>query len=318
MQLGVCLQVFYDRDLRAALATAADLGLQAVELPVDRGSPWVDLDELLAGGWRELRVALADHGLRLSALSNHQEGQLLLGPHGRDTDRILAGDADAKRAFATRRLGDTARLAALLEVETVCGFTGCDDYSRFFPWPDPQGYEAMAPDFRAAMLPVLDVFAEHGVKFAHECHPKQFAYNLETAKWAVELVDGHAAMAFNLDPANLMLAGMDPVVFAVELGDRIAHVHAKDGELVAHAAARSGLLAHGAWDRPGRGFRFRVPGWGDVRWRALITELHVAGYRGTLSIEHEDPTMSRQEGIKQAVTHLRPLLLQDAPEGRWW
>ena len=82
------------------------------------------------------------------------------------------------------------------------------------------------------------------------------------------LVDQHPALAFNFDPANLMLAGMDPVVFIVELGARIRHVHAKDGERVEHAR-RSGLLAHGAWDRPGRGFRFVNPH-GNERFTAAI------------------------------------------------
>ena len=71
-------------------------------------------------------------------------------------------------------------------------------------------------------------------------------------------------------------------------------------------------------DRPGRGFRFRVPGWGDLDWRELITELQLAGYGGVLSIEHEDPTMSRRDGLAQAVAHLGPLLLQDPPEPKWW
>jgi sugar phosphate isomerase/epimerase len=87
---------------------------------------------------------------------------------------------------------------------------------------------------------------------------------------------------------------------------------------VAHAAARSGLLAHGPWDRAGRGFRFRIPGWGHLDWRALITELQVAGYRGTLSVEHEDPTMSRAEGLEQAVAHLAPIILREPPGQRFW
>ena len=318
MKLGVCAQVFYHLPFREALAAAARLGFEAIELPVDARSPFVDLDAALAGGWRELRAAVRDAGLTISALSNHQEGQLLLGPHGSDTDAIHAGDADEKVRYATQRLGQTAALAEALEVPVVCGFTGCEDYSRWFPWPDPLGYEKMAPVFVERVRPVLDEFARRGVRFAHECHPRQFAYNLETAQWALALLDHHPAFGFNLDPANLLLAGMDPVVFVAELGDRVLHVHAKDGERVAHHIARSGLLAHGRWDRRDRGFRFRVPGWGDVAWKPLLTELRLAGYDGTLAVEHEDPTMGRIEGLTKAVEYLNPLLLRDPPEARWW
>jgi sugar phosphate isomerase/epimerase len=318
VKLGVCAQVLYHLPFREALATAARLGFEAIELPVDAGSPFVDLDAALAGGFRDLRRAVRDAGLAISALSNHQEGQLLLGPHGADTDAIHRGDAGEKVRYARERLGKTAALAEALEVPVVVGFTGCEDYSRWFPWPDPHAYEAMAPLFVERMVPLLDEMARRGVRFAHECHPKQLAYNLETALWAVELLGGHRAFAFNLDPANLMLAGIDPVVFVAELGDRIVHVHAKDGEVVAHHAARSGLLAHGSWSRPGRGFRFRVPGWGDVPWKRLLTELALAGYEGVLAVEHEDPTMGRIEGLEKAVAWLRPLLLRDPPEAPWW
>jgi sugar phosphate isomerase/epimerase len=111
---------------------------------------------------------------------------------------------------------------------------------------------------------------------------------------------------------------MDPLAFVAELGGRILHVHAKDGELVAPHAGRSGLLAHGAWARGDRGFRFRVAGWGDLDWKRLISALRVAGYDGVLAVEHEDPTMSRLEGLQKAAEHLTPLLLRELPERPWW
>jgi len=318
MRLGVCLQALYHLSLRDALSAARELGFELIELPVDARSPFLDLDEALGGGWRRIGQEIRDAGLGISALSNHQEGQLLLGPHSSDTDPIHPGSAEEKVRYATDRLSRTAELAQRLEVGVVCGFTGCEDWSRWFPWPLSDGYERMAPGFRERLLPVLDDFARHEVRFAHECHPKQFAYNLETAKLALDLVDGHPALGFNLDPANLVLSGMDPLAFVAELGGRILHVHAKDAELVAPHAARSGLLAHGAWTRPDRGFRFRVAGWGDLDWKRLISALRTAGYDGVLAVEHEDPTMSRLEGLRKAVTHLEPLLLREPADPPWW
>jgi len=318
MRLGVCLQALYHLPFRDALSAARELGFELIELPVDARNPFLDLDEALAGGWRRIGQEIRDSGLGISALSNHQEGQLLLGPHGPDTDPIHPGSAEAKVRYATQRLSRTAELARRLEVGVVCGFTGCEDGSRWFPWPLADGYERMGREFRERLLPVLDGFARHEVRFAHECHPKQFAYNLETAKLALDLVDGHPALGFNLDPANLVLSGMDPLAFVAELGGRILHVHAKDAELVAPHAARSGLLAHGAWTRPDRGFRFRVAGWGDLDWKRLISALRTASYDGVLAVEHEDPTMSRLEGLRKAVMHLEPLLLREPADPPWW
>jgi len=319
MKLGVCLQALYHLPFRQALRQAADLGFQAVELPVDARSPVLDLDEALRDGGKRIRAEVRDAGLEISALSNHQEGQLLLGPHGEDTDAIFAGDAAAKVRYAVHRLEQTARLARMLEVDVVCGFTGCEEWARWFPWPLADGYERMAPRFRDRLLPVLDAFASHGVRFAHECHPRQFAYNLETAAWALELVDGHPALGFNFDPANLCMAGMDPLCFVAELGERILHVHAKDFEAVSGNVARSGLLAHGPWSRRGRGVRFRVPGWGDIPWRRVISELQMAGYSGVLAVEHEDPVLDRIEGLEMAIRFLRPLVpRQPRPAEPWW
>jgi sugar phosphate isomerase/epimerase len=318
VKIGMCLQVFYDRSLEEALEAARALGFDAVELAVDRRSPLVDLEAAIANGGRDIARKVKNAGLEISALSNHQEGQLLLGPHGTDTDPMFEGTPEEKVAYSTKRLKMTAELANALEVNTVCGFMGCEDYSRWFPWPLEDGFEQMGPVFVERMSPILDHYQTLGVRFAHECHPRQLAYNLETAKWVLEILEEHPAFGFNLDPANLVLAGMDPIVFVVEMVKRIFHVHAKDSEKVTHSHARSGLFAHGRWDRRDRGFRFRMPGWGDLDWRKLITELHIGGFQGVLSVEHEDPTMSREEGLRQAVSHLRPLLLQEPPGGRWW
>ena len=317
MQLSVCPQPFYRDDLDTGLANLRALGFDALELPVDAGSPWLDLDQLVRDP-KPLRAALSRHSLRLSAVSIHQESQLLLGPHHADTDAVFAGSATEKAAFARHRMEQAARLAAELEVGIVIGFTGCEDYSRFFPWPAADGFERMWPTLVERLVPVLDAMQALGVRFAHEPHPKQMVYNTETAAEAVRHLDGHPAFGFNLDPANLLLAGVDPVVFVAELGERVLHVHAKDGELVAHQQRRSGLLAHGAWDRKDRGFRFRIPGWGDVPWRRLISELILADYAGDLAIENEDPLFAPDDGLRKARDYLLPLLPRGQRQERWW
>ena len=325
MRLSLCPQPLYsmarERGLPAVLDAARELGVSAIELPVDARSPLADMDELLGGGYKRLQAELARSGLALSALSMHQEGQLLLGPHHADTDAIHAGTSADKSAYAEMRLKKAADLARALDVSVVVGFVGCEDYTRSFPWPDPRGWEKMQPAFREKVGRVLQHYERAGVVFAQEPHPKQFVYNTETALESVTLLDSHPFWGFNLDPANLLLAGVDPALFVQELGARVKHVHAKDGELVAHNAARSGLLAHGPWERIDRGFRFRIPGWGDVPWKRLISTLALVGYDGYLAIENEDPVFAPLDGLAKAVRELEPLLPR-APRStsteRWW
>ncbi|MBK8977783.1 MAG: sugar phosphate isomerase/epimerase [Planctomycetes bacterium] len=318
MKLGVCPQPFYDLSLEAGLDVIADLGLQGLELPLHVGNPWIDAAKVVRDGGDRLRRALEDRRLELSAVSIHQDGQLLLGPHHTDTDVVHAGDAAAKSAFADAAIRRAGDIAAMLGVDTVVGFVGCEDYARFFPWPDPVGWERMLPAFRERMLPILDHLADRGVRFAQEPHPKQIVYNTETALESLDTLGRHQAWGFNLDPANLFLAGCDPVIFVAELNDRVLHVHGKDAELVAHHAGRSGLLAHGRWDRKDRGFRFRVPGWGGLSWRRIVSELIVQRYDGFIAIEHEDPLFGRRDGVVKAIAELRPLLPTEPPGERWW
>lgn len=318
LRLSVCLQPLYPLGLDGALAAVRKLDVDAVELPVDAQSPLVELRDLTSGGAAAFKRRLADRGVAISALSIHQEGQLLLGPHHADTDGVFRGTPAEKSAYARERMLLAARAAAELGVPIVVGFVGAEDYTRFFPWPDEHGWEKSQAVFVERMSPILDEYRKLGVVFAHEPHPKQFVYNTETALESVKLLSGHPAWRFNLDPANLILAGVDPVVFVAELKDRVVHVHAKDAEIVAHNAARSGLLAHGAWDRPDRGFRFRIPGWGDVPWKRLVTELVLQGYRGHLAIENEDPIFHPLDGLAKAADFLRPLLPVGGRSARWW
>lgn len=317
MKLGLNLAVFGDRPLSSALDRAAALGVETVEVNVEGGDHLTPLDRMDGGAVKSLRAEIAARGLMISAVGNHGEVQLIGGPHHKDTDGIFAGTPAEKIAWAKGRLLRTAELASELEVGTVIGFVGCEDWSRWFPWPAREGFEEMIPPFVETWRPLLDRLAELGVRFGHEPHPKQLAYDLESALAVTRALD-HAAWGFNLDTANLALAGVSPAAFVQALPDRIFHVHAKDLEFVAHNLHRSGWQGHGAWDRPDRGVRFRVPGWGHVDWKCVLSELQLAGYAGPVSIEHEDPVFSRDEGIEKAVTFLSPLIPRQPREARWW
>jgi sugar phosphate isomerase/epimerase len=87
MRLAICPQPFAARGLDAALDAAQELGVAAIELVVGL----VDVDRLLEKGCDSLARALERRKLALSAVSVHQEGQLLLGPHHADSDAIHAG-----------------------------------------------------------------------------------------------------------------------------------------------------------------------------------------------------------------------------------
>jgi sugar phosphate isomerase/epimerase len=97
---------------------------------------------------------------------------------------------------------------------------------------------------------------------------------------------------------------------------RIYPGHPKAGEFGAHTVRRSGLIPQGDWQRLGRGCRVRIPVWGSVPGKKVITELSLIGYDYVMSYEHEDVTMSRQDGITKTIAFLKPLLIEKPYEGR--
>ena len=317
MKIGLFTATYLDMDVEDVCDMGAELGYEAIELPAFSQNPHLDLDEIIKGdNTRRFLKMVGDKGLTISALSNHTESQLVLGPYGKDTDAFCGGTKEEKIAFGTDRMIKTAQAANALGVPVVCGFLGCENFGRFFPFPYSRGWADMEQEFVERWGPIFDKFDEYGIKFAHEPHPNQLVYDVDTAIRAVELMGGRKTFGFNFDPANLIYLDIDVEIFIDLLKDRIYHVHAKDGEVVSHNVGRSGRIPQGDWQRLGRGFRFRIPGWGSVPWKKVITELSLIGYDYVMSYEHEDVTMSRRDGIEKTIAFLKPLMIGAPYEGR--
>jgi sugar phosphate isomerase/epimerase len=69
-----------------------------------------------------------------------------------------------------------------------------------------------------------------------------------------------------------------------------------------------------------RSWVFRTVGYGHGQefWRALISELRLAGYDGALSIEHEDSLLSVNQGFARAAGFLLDSVLTEQPGETWW
>ncbi len=321
MKLGIFTALFQDRPLEEVLRLVADLGYEMVELPAWKGCVHLDLDAVEADRGRSLRELVGRFGLRISAISNGREGHLILGPHDWTVDRWAPVQGEAGRIqYGIARLKQTARVAAMLEVPVVTGFVGSPVWDKWYTYPatNAQAYEQAWALFAERLSPVLDEFARLGVRFAHEVHPTEVAYNLETAEYAMHVLQNRPEFGVNFDPSHLVWQGIDPVVFIKRLGKRIFHAHAKDGEVQTDEVGRSGVLSSGSWTRPDRGFRFRVPGWGDVNWRRVMSALVAVGYDYVLSFEHEDPVMSPEDGCEKAIAFLKPLIIKNPLMKPWW
>jgi sugar phosphate isomerase/epimerase len=210
---------------------------------------------------------------------------------------------------------DTARAAAKLGVDTVVGFTGSSIWHTvaMFPPVPPSMIERGYADFADRWNPILDVFDEVGVRFAHEVHPSEIAYDHWTTVRTLEAIGHRPAFGLNWDPSHMVWQGVDPVNFLLDFRDRIYHVDCKDTK-VRRADGRRGILgSHLPWADPRRGWDFISTGRGDVPWEDCFRALNTIGYDGPISIEWEDAGMDRLMGAPEALEIVRRLAAIEPP-----
>lgn len=264
---------------------------------------------------------LGKHGLKVWAISNHLVGQAVCDPidarHRSIVPERVWGDGEPEgvRRRAAQEMIDTARAAARLGVKVVNGFTGSSIWHKlyFFPPTSAAEIDAGYTDFAARFTPILDAFAREGVRFALEVHPTEIAYDIHTARRAVEAVGGHKAFGFNFDPSHLIWQGVDPVKFIDAFSDRMFHVHIKDAIRTLDGTT-SILASHLTFGDARRGWDFRTPGRGEIKFEEIVRALNRMGYGGPLSVEWEDSGMDRRFGAAEAAAFVRRIDFP-APDG---
>ena len=220
---------------------------------------------------KEKRELLDRHDMQCHAISAHLVGQAVCDVIDERHQAILPdyiwgdGDPAGVNERAAEEMKQTARAAQRFGVDVVNGFTGSSIWHLLYSFPPvpesmiDKGYD----HFAACWNPILDVFAECGVKFALEVHPTEIAFDIYSTKRALEAIGHREEFGFNFDPSHLLWQGVDPVEFIREFGDRIYHVHMKDA--IVTLDGRTGIL--------GSHINFgRCPTWlgfplGWSRWR---------------------------------------------------
>lgn len=308
-----------DLPLEKLAPMMAEMGYEGLELAC-----WGDhLDVFQAAKSKSYcdkqRAILEKNGLKLFAISNHLAGQLVCDLNNDSRSDMFApgdcaGNAEKKRQWAVKAMKATAKAAMNMGVKVVNGFTGSSIWHMLYSFP-PVSDKMVADGFKyfAKMWnPILDVFDECGVKFALEVHPTEIAFDIVTAKRAIEAVDGRKAFGFNFDPSHLHWQMVDPVRFIKEFPDRIYHVHMKDA--VIQLDGYSGILSsHLNFGHPARGWDFRSLGRGGVDFEEIIRALNQIGYKGPLSVEWEDSGMDRLQGASEACEFVKQI--DFAPSG---
>jgi len=172
MKIGFCAVNYSELPLEDVVKMAAEYGYDCVEIPSYQDNGQVDADEMLKGSnAAKMRKMAADYGMFISAISNHADSLLVMGPYGSGTDSICPGTKDEKIAFGTKSLIRSAQLANALEVPCVIAFSGIENFGHINDWPEPNGWKYEEEQFVEKYIPILDKYQEYGIKLAFEPHP---------------------------------------------------------------------------------------------------------------------------------------------------
>lgn len=308
LPIGVFNPPFRHLSLDDMLDKFSSMGVEAVEIGAGgyTGTPQCPVPELIANPQKALawRRKFADRGISIMAITCH--------------GNAIHPDREKADAFA-QQFRQAVQLAAMVEVPTVVGFSGCPGASPTdtvpnwitYGWPERDG--PLEWQWNERVIP----YWTETVKFARglgihrialEMHPNFVVYNPRTLMRLRAAVGPE--IGANCDLSHLFWQQCDAVEVIRYLGRNgaIYHAHMKDTAFFPKNLARYGVLnfARSKSDSEGSEF-FRAVGYGHGAsfWKDVIAAYMEVGYDGMLSIENEDPILSGEIGVQRSLATLK-------------
>ena len=238
---------------------AASLGYKGVQIP-SWDARLFDLAKAAESDayCDEVKGTLARHGLAITELSTHLQGQLVAVHPAFDEafDGFAApavrGNPQARQAWAVDQMRLGAKASRRLGLSASVSFTGALAWPFVYPWPQrPAGLvETAFEELGRRWRPILDAYDEAGVDLCFEIHPGEDVHDGATFERFLDAVDGHRRACINYDPSHFLLQQLDYLAFIDIYHERIKAFHVKDAEF--NPTGRVGVWRLRALDRPRR------------------------------------------------------------------
>ncbi len=292
---------------------AASLGYRGIQLPTDKRLFDVDVAAGSQAYCDDIAGMLAGHGLAITELSTHLQGQLVAVHPAYDqlfdgfAPAPLRGDPSARQQWAVAQLTAAARASRRLGLATHATFSGALAWPYLYPWPQrPAGLveEAFA-ELARRWHPILDAFDEAGVDVCYELHPGEDLHDGVSFERFLNAVGGHRRANILYDPSHFLLQQLDYLQFIDLYHARIKAFHVKDAEF--RPDGRQGVYGgYAGWlERAGR---FRSPGDGQIDFTAIFSKLAQYDYAGWAVLEWEcclkHPEAGAREGAEFIGRHI--------------
>lgn len=297
--IGFVSAIFAERTLEEVVDFAANNGFQCIEVmcwpkgKAERryaGVTHIDVDSLTPDRIAYIRELFQSRGLFISGLGYY--------PNPLDPE-------EEKRIFFLEHIQKVIQAAAALGVPVVNTFIG-----RHPALSVPENIEL----FKRYWPPVVQRAAELNVRIGIENCPMLFTYDewpggknlaISPVIWEqLFTIIQSEHIGLNYDPSHMIWQQMDYLTPLQEFAHKLFHVHLKDATLYREKLDRVGILA-----TPLEYHSPKLPGRGDVDWKAFLLHLENAGYEGPLVIEFEDKEYEQSpdtivEGMLLARDHI--------------
>lgn len=261
----------------------------------------------------EIKGVAAAHGLSITELSTHLQGQLVAVHPAYDAqfDAFAAphvrGNPAARQQWAVEQVKMAAVASRRMGLAAHATFSGALAWPYIYPWPQrPAGLiEDAFDELARRWKPILDTFEDNGVDAAFEIHPGEDVHDGVTFEMFLDRLDGHARANILYDPSHFVLQQLDYLDFIDIYHDRITCFHVKDAEF--RPTGRSGVYGgYQSWvDRPGR---FRSLGDGQVDFPAIFSKMARYDFAGWAVLEWEcalkHPEAGAAEGAPFIARHI--------------
>jgi len=295
-------------------AWAASLGYKGVQIPTWDGRLF-DLEK--AAGSKtycdEIKGVAASHGLAVTELSTHLQGQLVaVNPAFDEAFDAFApakvhGKPAQRQQWAVQQMLDAAKASRHFGLGAHVTFSGALAWPYVYPWPQrPPGLiETAFAELARRWRPILDAFDEAGCDVCYEIHPGEDIFDGATFERFLAALGGHKRCAINYDPSHFLLQQLDYLDFIDIYHERIKAFHVKDAEF--NPTGRQGVYSgYASWvERAGR---FRSLGDGQVDFGAIFAKMAQYDYSSWAVLEWEcclkHPEDGAREGAEFIASHL--------------
>jgi len=288
-------------------AWAASLGYKGVQIPTWVSS-FIDLEKAATSKTYadELRGRVNCHGLEITELSTHLQGQLV-AVHPAYSSAFdgfapvaVHGNCPARTDWAIQQLKWAAKASSHLGLSAHATFSGALAWPYFYPWPQRPG--GLVDDAFAELgrrwSPILDEFDRCGVHVCYELHPGEDLHDGVTFERFLDEVENHVRANILYDPSHFVLQQLKYLDFIDIYHQRIKAFHVKDAEF--NPTGRQGVYG-GFQSWVNRAGRFRSVGDGQVDFPSIFSKLAAYDFAGWAVLEWECALKHPQDGAREGA-----------------